>query len=241
MRSKFNNNDVAEKYVYDELYDSTLTVAQQFPEKNKFRLKGSYQSESGSEIYLGVMQVEEGSVVVTAGGVKLEEGTDYIVNYGMGKVSIINEGILMSGTPIRISVESNTFGLQQRTLVGSHIDYRISDDFSLGGTILNLTERPYAKKVNSGEEPISNTIWGLDGTYRTESAFLTKMVDKLPFLETKEKSTITAVAEFAHLIPGHQRSIGDEGTAYIDDFEASSTGIDIKNAGAWYLSSIPMM
>ena len=239
MRNKFNNNDIAEKYVYDELYDSTLTVAQQFPEKNKFRLKGSYQSESGSEIYLGVMQVEEGSVVVTAGGVKLEEGTDYIVNYGMGKVSIINEGILMSGTPIRISVESNTFGLQQRTLVGTHIDYRISDDFSLGGTILNLTERPYTKKVNSGEEPISNTIWGLDGTYRTESAFLTKMVDKLPFLETKEKSTITAVAEFAHLIPGHQRSIGDEGTAYIDDFEASSTGIDIKNAGAWYLSSIP--
>ena len=239
MRSKFNNNDVAEKYVYDELYDSTLTVAQQFPEKNKFRLKGSYQSESGSEIYLGVMQVEEGSVVVTAGGVKLEEGTDYIVNYGMGKVSIINEGILMSGTPIRISVESNTFGLQQRTLVGTHVDYRISDDFSLGGTILNLTERPYTKKVNSGEEPISNTIWGLDGTYRTESAFLTKLVDKLPFLETKEKSTVTAVAEFAHLIPGHQRSIGDEGTAYIDDFEASSTGIDIKNAGAWYLSSIP--
>ena len=239
MRSKFSNNDIAEKYVYDELYDSTLTVAQQFPEKNKFRLKGSYQSESGSEIYLGVMQVEEGSVVVTAGGVKLEEGTDYIVNYGMGKISIINEGILMSGTPIRISVESNTFGLQQRTLIGAHVDYRISDDFSLGGTILNLTERPYTKKVNSGEEPISNTIWGLDGTYRTESAFLTKMVDKLPFLETKEKSTVTAVAEFAHLIPGHQRSIGDEGTAYIDDFEASSTGIDIKNAGAWYLSSIP--
>ncbi len=239
LRTKFSNPDIASKYAYDELYDSTLTVAQQFPEKNKFRLKGSYQSESGSEIYLGVMQVEEGSVVVTAGGVKLEEGVDYIVNYGMGKVSIINEGILISGTPLRISVESNTFGLQQRTLVGTHVDYRISEDFSLGGTILNLTERPYTKKVNSGEEPISNTIWGLDGTYRTESAFLTKAVDKLPFLETKQKSTITAVAEFANLIPGHQRSIGKEGTAYIDDFEASSTGIDIKNAGAWFLASIP--
>ena len=128
--------------------------------------------------------------------------------------------------------------MQQRTLVGTHIDYRISEDFSLGGTILNLTERPYTKKVNSGEEPISNTIWGLDGTYRTESAFLTKAVDKLLFLETKQKSTITAVAEFANLIQVINDQLGKK-EPYIDDFEASSTGIDIKNAGAWFLASIP--
>ena len=157
----------------------------------------------------------------------------------MGKVNIINEGILMSGTSIRISVESNTFGLQQKTLVGTHIDYRISDDFMLGGTILNLTEKPYTKKVNSGDEPISNTIWGIDGTYRRESNLLTKIVDFLPILETKEKSILTAQGEFAHLIPGHQRAIGENGTAYIDDFEASSTGIDIKNPGAWFLASLP--
>ncbi len=239
LRQKFTNNSVANQYVYDALYDSTITIAQQFPEFNKFRIKGSYQSESGSEIYLGVLSVEEGSVVVTAGGVRLEEGTDFTVNYGMGKVTIINEGILLSGTPIRIAVESNSFGLQQKTLLGAHVDYRFSDDFLMGATILNLTEKPYTVKVNSGEEPISNTIWGLDGTYRRESNFLTKMVDKLPFLETKETSTITATGEFAQLIPGHQKAIGEEGTAYIDDFEASSTGIDIKNAGSWHLASLP--
>jgi cell surface protein SprA len=239
LRDKFSNNDIANNYVYDVLYDSTLTIAQQFPEYNKFRIKGSYQSESGAEIYLGVFSIEQGSVVVTAGGLRLEEGQDFTVNYSMGKVNIINDGILMSGTPIRISVESNTFGLQQKTLVGTHVDYRISDDFMLGGTILNLTEKPYTKKVNSGDEPISNTIWGLDGTYRRESNLLTKIVDFLPILETKEKSMLTAQGEFAHLIPGHQRAIGENGTAYIDDFEASSTGIDIKNPGAWFLASLP--
>ena len=239
LRNKFINNDIANNYVYDVLYDSTLTIAQQFPEFNKFRIKGSYQSESGAEIYLGVFSIEQGSVVVTAGGLRLEEGQDFTVNYSMGKVNIINDGILMSGTPIRISVESNTFGLQQKTLVGTHIDYRISDDFMLGGTILNLTEKPYTKKVNSGDEPISNTIWGLDGTYRRESNLLTKIVDFIPLLETKEKSMLTAQGEFAHLIPGHQRAIGENGTAYIDDFEASSTGIDIKNPGAWFLASLP--
>ena len=239
LRDKFSSNDIANNYVYDVLYDSTLTIAQQFPEYNKFRIKGSYQSESGAEIYLGVFSIEQGSVVVTAGGLRLEEGQDFTVNYSMGKVNIINDGILMSGTPIRISVESNTFGLQQKTLVGTHVDYRISDDFMLGGTILNLTEKPYTKKVNSGDEPISNTIWGLDGTYRRESNLLTKIVDFLPLLETKEKSMLTAQGEFAHLIPGHQRAIGENGTAYIDDFEASSTGIDIKNPGAWFLASLP--
>ena len=239
LRQQFENNDIANNYVYDELYDSTLTIAQQFPEFNKFRIKGSYQSESGAEIYLGVFSVEQGSVVVTAGGLRLEEGKDFTVNYSMGKVNIINEGILLSGTPIRITVESNTIGLQTKTLLGSHVDYRISDDFLLGGTVLNLTERPYSKKVNTGDEPISNTIWGLDGTFRRESSLLTKIVDFLPLLETKEKSTFTAQGEFAHLIPGHQRAIGKEGTAYIDDFESSSTGIDIKNPGSWFLASLP--
>ena len=239
LDGKFVNPDIANNYVFDILYDSTLTVAQQFPEFNKFRLKGTYQSESGSEIYLGVLSVEEGSVVVTAGGVRLEEGSDYTVNYGMGKVTIINDGILLSGTPIRIAVESNSFGLQRKTLIGTHVDYRLTDDFMLGGTILNLTERPYSKKVNTGEEPISNTIWGLDGTYRTTSTFLTKLIDKIPFLDTKEESSFTATGEFAHLIPGHQRAVGEEGTAYIDDFEASSTGIDIKNPSSWFLASLP--
>lgn len=240
LREQFNDNSIADKYVYDVLYDSTLTVAQQFPQLNKFRIKGSYKSESGAEIFLNAMNIPEGSVTVTAGGMKLEENQDYTVDYDFGKVTIINEGILMAGTPIRISLESNAFfGMQYKTLVGTHVDYAISDDFMIGGSILNLTERPPAgsQKVNSGEEPISNTIWGLDMTYRKESPFITKMVDKLPFLETKEQSTITAVAEFAHLIPGHQRSI--QNTAYIDDFEASSIGLDIKMPAAWKLAAVP--
>ncbi|MBC8267014.1 MAG: cell surface protein SprA, partial [Flavobacteriales bacterium] len=38
---------------------------------------------------------------------------------------------------------------------------------------------------------------------------------------------------------GHHKSLGNSGVSYIDDFEASKTGIDMKNMGAWFLSSIP--
>ena len=240
LRAQFSDQTLADKYVFQALYDSTLTVAQQYPELNKFRIKGSYQGASGAEIRLNAMNVPEGSVTVTAGSQKLVENQDYTVDYNMGRVTIINEGILNSGTPIKISLENNSmFGIQNKTLVGLHADYDINKDFVIGATVLNLTERPYTDKINTGDEPISNTIWGLDGTYQTEAPWMTKAVDFIPLIETKAKSRLIATAEFAHLIPGHHRAVGKEGVSYIDDFEASKTSIDIKNMGAWRMASIP--
>ena len=242
LRSNFTDQDIANKYVYDYIYDSTLTVAQKYPELNKFRLKGSYKSSSGAEISLNAMNVPEGSVTVTAGSQKLVENQHYTVDYMLGRVTIIDEGILNSGVPIKIKLENNAmFGIQDKTLIGFHADYEINRDFIIGGTLLKLSEAPYVNKINAGDEPISNIILGLDGTYQTESSFVTRMVDMLPFLETKAKSRIIATAEIAKLIPGHHRRIdnGDGGTSYIDDFEASRSSIDIKNVRSWNLASIP--
>jgi cell surface protein SprA len=243
LRSKFNSScdpSEANKYVFDPLYDSTKISAQQFPNLNRFKIKGQYQSASGSEISLGAPNVPQGSVTVTAGGVQLTENVDYTVDYTLGRLKIVNEGILNSGTPIKISLESNAlFAIQSKTLFGTHLDYKINKDFNIGATVLNLTERPLTKKVNQGDEPIRNTIWGLDGNYRTEAPFLTRLIDKLPFLETKEMSTITAAGEFAYLIPGHSKAIGKDGNSYVDDFEGSQSTIDLRQQGTWNLASTP--
>jgi cell surface protein SprA len=231
---------VINKYVYSELYDSTQTKARQISSKNKFLLKGTYQSSVSSDIALNALNVPEGSVVVTAGGIKLTENVDYTVDYTLGRVKIINQGLLSSGTAIKISLESNSlYSFQTKTFIGTHLDYKFSNNFNLGATILNLTERPLTEKVNIGDEPISNTIWGLNGSYSTSSQFLTTMVDKLPFLETKEPSSFTVNGEFAQLIPGHSKALGKTGTAYIDDFEGSETSIDLKSFSSWSLASTP--
>ncbi|MBU0486378.1 MAG: cell surface protein SprA [Bacteroidetes bacterium] len=236
-----NDQELSGKYAFRELYDSTKSTAMQFPEKNKFYIAGMYKSSSGSEISLNAMNVPQGSVTVTSGGIKLSENVDYTVDYTLGRVKIINEGILESGNPIKISLESNElFNMQTKTLVGTHIDHQVSKDFVLGATMLNLTERPLTQKINIGEDPISNTIWGFDGTYQTESRILTKLVDKIPFINTKEISKITVSGEFASLMPGHSRAIGKTGTSYIDDFEGSKSAIDIKNIGSWRLASTPL-
>ena len=170
----------------------------------------------------------------------LIENTHYTVDYNLGKVKIIDAGRLASNIPIQVSVESQSlFSIQSKTLIGSRFDYEISKDLIVGGTYLHLNERPITQKVNIGDEPISNTIWGVDGTYRTDSRILTKLVDKLPFLDTKEKSTVTFSGEFAQFIPGHSKAIGSQGNAYIDDFEGSQSTMDLKNPFNWYLASTP--
>jgi cell surface protein SprA len=240
LKKMINNPALASKYVFQELYDSTQTSARQMAEKNKFKLTGRYSSESGSVIRLNATSIPQGSVKVTAGGVPLAENTDYTVDYNMGTVTIINSALIESQTPIQVSLENNQFfGFQTKTLVGAHLDYRISDNFNIGGTILHLTERPYTQKVNYGEEPISNTIWGLNTSYKTESQLLTKIIDKIPLLNTKTPSSISFFGEFANLIPGHSKAISSAGNSYIDDFEASEIPLDLKSFNAWTISSVP--
>ncbi|TRZ71419.1 MAG: cell surface protein SprA [Bacteroidetes bacterium] len=232
--------ELAAKYCFDSLYTVTRTMAKQYPDKNKFVLEGFLKSSTGAEISLNALNVPQGSVRVTAGGVQLTENVDYTVDYTLGRVRIINEGILNSGTPINISMESTQmFNIQTKRLMGAHVDYKINKDFIIGGTILNLNERPLTQKVNYGDEPISNTMWGLSLTYRTESRLITRIVDMLPFIHTKTISKIAVDAEFAQFIPGHSKSIGSTGTSYIDDFEGARSTIDLKNYGTWFLASTP--
>lgn len=234
---------LANKYVYKELYDSTKTVASTtFAGKNRFKLKGSYKSSSNSDISLNAVNIPAGSVTVTAGGAPLQENVDYTVDYTLGRVRIINESVLNSGVPIKISLESNSlFNIQSKTLWGTHLNYRVNRDFNVGATVMNLTERPITQKINIGDEPMSNTIWGFDVNYRTDAPFLTRMVDRLPLISTKAPSSITAQGEFAYLVPGHNKAIGKNGNSYIDDFEGTQSAIDIRSPQSWSLASVPQL
>jgi cell surface protein SprA len=231
---------VVDQVAFKELYDSTKTAAQQIPAKNRFSFRGEYQSSISSDIPLNALNVPQGAVTVTAGGINLVEGTDYTVDYNLGRVKILNTGILESNTPIKISIESNSvFGFQARSMMGAHYNYRFSDKFNLGGTWMRMMERPVTQKVDIGSEPFKNNILGVDLAYRTDVPFLTKLVDILPVISTNQKSTFSFTGEFAHLIPGQPRAINKDGTSYIDDFEGSQSTIDLRAITSWRLASIP--
>jgi cell surface protein SprA len=242
VRDKFGTEypELAEKYSFDTLYRATKTTAEQQTEKNKYQLEGFYSSESGAEIDLNAFNVPRGSVRVTAGGRTLTENTDYTVDYTLGRVRIINEGVLNSGLPISITTENQaTFSVQKKRLMGLRVDHQIGKNIRFGGTLMNLTERPLTEKVDYGNDPISNTVWGLDGSYQAESRMITSIVDKLPGIDTKDPSQVNVEGEFASFIPGHSSAIGREGVVYIDDFEGAKSTIDLRNVGTWFLASTP--
>jgi cell surface protein SprA len=227
-------NTTIDRVSFYELYDSTKTAAQQIPSKNRFTLQGEYQSSVSSEIPLNTLNVPQGAVSVTAGGIKLVEGTDYTVDYNLGRVKIINSGILESNTPIKISIESNSvFGFQARSMVGGHYQYRFSDRAKVGATWVRMMERPVTQKVDFGSEPFKNNVIGADFAIRTDLPFLTKLVDLLPVISTNQMSTLSFTGEVAHLIPGQPKAINKDGTSYIDDFEASQSAIDLRSVNAW--------
>lgn len=235
------NDAVAQRYVFQELYDSTRTVAKQIAEKNKYRITGQYKATRNDEIQLGAMNVPRGSVVVTAGGQTLMEGSDYTVDYNAGVVRILNKSILDAGTSINVSLESNTdFGMQRKTMFGIAMQYDFSKDFQLGGTFMHLGEKPLTTKVAMGSEPLNNTLWGLNMSWKKQSQRLTDWLDRLPLLHCTAPSSINFTAEFAQLVAGKSRGV--QGNAsYIDDFENAKSEIDISNPKEWTLSSVPSM
>ena len=232
---------LADQYCFDQLYDSTKTVAKQVAEKDKYIMTGLYKGTAANVIQLNAFNVPQGSVVVTAGGVTLQEGSDYTVDYSAGEVTILNQSILDAGTNVNVSLESNTDAwLHRKTMFGVNWEYDFNKNFSLGGTLLHLSEQALTTKVGMGEEPLNNTLWGLNLNWKQESQWLTKALDRLPLLHLTQPSQISLTGEFAQLIAGKAHGTQDN-ASYIDDFENTKNLLDVSDPKAWVLSSVPSM
>jgi len=249
-------------YVFDDLYTQKQLNATRNTAKNVYLIEGSHKGGIPSfydlKAYSGLV---EGSVRVTSGGNTLIEGSDYIVDYLGGTVTIINDSYIIAGRSINIDWEENAFiNLQQKTLLGARMEYLPREEFSAGGTIMRLSQKSLTDKFRVGDEPISNTIWGVDSQLALEPRWLTRAIDWLPLIQTKEESSIVVSGEFAQLRPSHvlTNAFNDQrrelrkdgrdfypdetqGISYVDDFEGFENLISLMRQGAWLLSSAPVI
>jgi cell surface protein SprA len=243
----FSNAATAADSLYYPLYDSIKAIAQQqFPNLDRFVLQGTAKTTSTSDISIGY-NIPPGSVSVSAGGRQLTENIDYTINYDLGTIKVINQAIINAGIPVQVNYENNaSFGLQQKSYMGLRLDYFLKntakEQLALGGTMVRLSERPFFTKVDYGEDPIRNTMFGLDGSYRRDMPRLTKILNKLPFYSSTAPSSINAYGEAAFLKPGHAPQIGkgNNGVIYIDNFEGSKSDIGLRFPPiSWALASTP--
>ncbi len=237
-----NEGALINKYVFDTLYTGPRAIARLDADKNKFRLVGAYQGEAGSEINLPGFNISPGSVRVFAGSSALVEGQDYTVDYNLGRVLITNDGVLNSGSDLRIQYEkADLFNFQSRSLFGGRFDYKLNRDMNLGATVMQLNERPIITRVSVGDEPTKNTMVGVDYSVSKESQLITKIIDKVPLLSTKVPSTVDLNAEAAALFPGSHQRLGDGGNSFIDDFEGAEIPYDFTAVPvSWRLASTPL-
>lgn len=240
LAQAIGNPAIAQQYVYQELYDSTQVVARQFADKNKFILEGEYQASSGSQIRLNAMNVPRGSVIVTAGGVRLVENSDYTVDYSMGIVTITNQSIIDSGQSISVTLENQSlFSTQRKTLLGLDLQYQFSKALNVGATMLHFSEKAMTEKVNIGDETVNNTMLGLNLSYNQDFMWLTNLLNKIPTVNAVQPSRLSLTAEYAKLLPHAQKSGSNKGSSYVDDFESAQTGIDLRSPYSWFLASTP--
>jgi len=248
----YANQADRDKYLYYPLYDTIKAIAQTYANLNRFKISGRSKTSGygaagggGSEYQLGY-NIPRGSVTVSAGGQVLTENVDYEINYDLGTLRVVNQAIVNAGIPVNINYENNqAFGFQQKNFLGLRLDYLANKKLSLGATLVRLGERPFFIKQSYGEDPIRNTMYGFDIDYRNDLPRVTKFLDKLPFYSSKAMSSITAYGEAAVLQPGHPRQINASkddktGQVYIDDFEGTRAGIDLRfPLVSWTLASIP--
>ena len=226
------------KFVFNDLYTQQKQVAAQNNLALRYIMEGRYKGAQGTGISLNAINVPKGSVKVTANGVALTEGVDYTVDYMLGQVTIINEAVKQSGQAINVSLENQlTFNTQRKTFMGVNLERKFSDNLTAGVSVINYSERPLTQKVQMGQESVNNTMAGFNLMYNNQAPFLTRLTDKIPFVNTEAPSNLNFKIEGAYLIPGQNKGINDQ--SYIDDFEQSTSKISLKEPAMWALASKP--
>lgn len=236
LQNLMGSNDP--KFIFNDLYDQQKQVASQSNLALRYTMEGRYKGSQGTGISLGAINVPQGSVKVTANGVQLTEGIDYTVDYMLGTVNIINETVKQSGQAINISLENQlTFNTQRKRFLGLNLERKFNEHLTIGGTVVNYAETPLTQKVNYGQEAVNNTMAGFNIMYNNELPFLTRLTDKIPFVNTEAPSNLSFTAEGAYLLPGQNKGTGDQ--SYIDDFEQTTSKISLKEPTMWSLASKP--
>lgn len=239
LKKKLKNKADQEKYVFQNLYDSTQFNVRRNAITDKYSISIKYKSSQAISTGTGI--VPGSKVIVKAGGSVLLEGIDYIINKASGEVEIINETLKASNQKIEILSENqNYFQNQTRTFIGLNIDHEINENFYVGGTYMRLIEKVNFSRNRIGSDPVDNSLWGLNLNYKTEFRKLNRYLKYFTFKKLSSPSLASLKWNYAYLSPTQSTSgLNDASSSYIDDFESAVRFVDLSTVSRWQISSTP--
>ncbi len=243
---------LADQYIFADIYDTVRVVAERNTARNRFIIAGEVSGRAAGKISLGAFNLAPGSVRVFLDGRQLREFQDYVVDYFSGTLTLRNPSASAPGANLKVEYEQqDVFQIATKTLAGIRGDYLLYDGrratATLGFTFMHYNLAAINDRVQLGNEPIANSIFGLDGRLEWDTPWLTKALDFLPFYETKAASSMSVGGEMAIIFPTPNKKVStaasDNGEAAVDldNFEGGERSISLGlNPSQWQFSSAPL-
>ncbi|MEO7367548.1 MAG: cell surface protein SprA, partial [Gemmatimonadaceae bacterium] len=216
-----------------------LRTAQRPPSVYHIRVK--YQAEGsgeGGSLMLGSIQVRPNSERLLVDGIQLSRGSDYTVDYDLGRVSFSRPDTLFP-RPRQVSVqfeENPVFAETPTSILGATAEIPMTNG-SLTFTAISQTQNSTFTRPPLGFEPAASLVAGVTAQFGFDANPLTSLVSHLPFGQTTVPSRINVSGEFAASRPKTNAA----GQAYLESFEGEG-GISVSLSDVqWYYSSQPAL
>jgi len=206
-----------------------------------YHIRVRYQAEGsgdGGALMLGTVQIRPNSERLFVDGIPLTRGSDYSVDYDLGRVSF-NRPDTLFPRPRQVTVqyeENPVFEETPTSILGATAEFPF-DNGQINFTAISQSQRTNFTRPPLGFEPAASLVAGVSALFSFDAEPLTQLVSKLPFGTTTIPSRIGLSAEFAASRP--QTNASQQ--AYLESFEGEG-GIPVSLADPqWYFSSQPAL
>jgi hypothetical protein len=209
---------------------------------SRFRLNFRYRVELEgllTSFNLGAFGIRQGSERITVDDRLLVRGVDYVLDYDIGLVTLLDPQATLGANPdaeIRAAWEQKSiFEIAPTTVFGLHARSPLGEygDVSLVG--LYQSEQAIMRRPQLGMAPRSVMMGGLSGRVAFQADWLAHALNAVPFLRTDSGSRIDITGELAMSAPDPNR----RGDTYLDDFEVTDEIPLSLEAFEWRLGSAP--
>jgi cell surface protein SprA len=205
---------------------------------SRFYLEVKYRTPV-TQLQIDAWDIIEGSEVVTVGARRLQKDRDYRIDYQTGIVHLYDETEIGEDEQINITYkQASAFGMVSKSLVGAAARYA-PEDSKLSFSTSWLFQRTGSpdRRPRLGSEPTRIAVGEVALGYETESRTLTRLLDRLPLLDTRHPSRLSFSGGVGVSFPNPNT----RNDLYVDDFEGVADDIAVRlNRLAWKSSSIPV-
>ncbi len=207
-----------------------------------FRLNLSYEVRGQglvSSFVLGAVGIREGTERVTLEGRPLIRGVDYLIDYDVGQLTLVDPDALLATSPgrfLEVSWQQRSFfQVAPSSVFGLNARYDMGDYGALNLIGLYQTEDELVRRPQLGVEAGAVGLGGVNANLDLDAPLLSRVLDAIPGLDPGGPSSIHFSGEAAVSLPDPNK----QGDVYIDDYDGLNTRPLSVQSNEWRRGSRP--